>query len=145
VAVKQVAESEMGLVLKMKNFMLALAGITLLLGLFAVINTMLTSIHERIRDIGIMKAIGASRQQIIQIFIYEAIIIGIVGGVLGYILGGGLAYLVGPLLFDGATITYVPLYLPLALGLSALTAVTASVYPALMATRIKVAESLRSI
>ena len=145
VAVKQVAETEMGMVLKMKNFMLALAGITLLVGLFAVVNTMLASVHERIKDIGIMKAIGASRNQIVRIFIYEAIIIGLAGGVLGYLIGGGLAYLVGPLLFDGVSITYVPQYLPLALVVAALTAVTATVYPALRATRVKVAESLRSI
>jgi len=145
VAVKQVAETEMGMVLKMKNFMLALAGITLLVGLFAVVNTMLASVHERIKDIGIMKAIGASRNQIIRIFIYEALIIGLAGGILGYLIGGGLAYLVGPLLFDGVSITYVPQYLPLALVVAALTAVTATVYPALRATRVKVAESLRSI
>jgi putative ABC transport system permease protein len=145
VAVKQVAETEMELVLKMKNFMLALAGITLLVGLFAVVNTMLASVHERIKDIGIMKAIGASRNQIVRIFIYEAIIIGLGGGILGYLIGSGLAYLVGPLLFDGASITYVPQYLPLSLAVAALTAVTATVYPALRATQVKVAESLRSI
>ncbi len=145
VAVKQVAESEMGMVAKMKNFMLALAGITLLVGLFAVVNTMLTSVHERIKDIGIMKAIGASRNQIIQIFIYEAIIIGIAGGVFGYLVGTALAYGAGPLLFGGATTTYVPQYFPLSLFLATLTAVTATIYPALRATQIKVADSLRSI
>jgi len=92
-----------------------------------------------------MKAIGASRNQIVRIFIYEALIIGLAGGILGYLIGGGLAYLVGPLLFDGASITYVPQYLPLSLAVAALTAVTATVYPALRATRVKVAESLRSI
>jgi putative ABC transport system permease protein len=145
VAVKQVAETEMGMVLRLKNFMLALAGITLLVGLFAVVNTMLASVHERIKDIGIMKAIGASRHQIVRIFIYEAIIIGLGGGIIGYLLGGGLAYIVGPLLFDGASVTYVPQYLPLSLLVAALTAVTATVYPALRATQVKVAESLRSI
>ena len=50
----------MGMMEKMNNLMLALAGITLAVGLFGVINTMIASVHERIRDIGIMRAVGAS-------------------------------------------------------------------------------------
>ncbi|MFC1969213.1 ABC transporter permease [Chloroflexota bacterium] len=145
VAVKQVAEAEMGLMDRMNKFMLALAGITLAVGLFAVVNTMLASVHERIKDIGIMRAVGASRNQIIKIFIYEAIIIGVVGGVLGYVTGTLLAYVMGPLIFEGIQVTYIPQYLPLSLVLATFIAITASMYPAFRATRIKVADSFRSL
>ena len=64
---------------KINKLMLALGGITLIVGGFGVVNTLMTSVHERIKDIGIMRAVGASRNQIIKAFIYEAIIIGIIG------------------------------------------------------------------
>jgi putative ABC transport system permease protein len=145
VAVKQIAASEMGMMDKMSKFMLTLAGITLALGLFGVVNTMMTSVNERIKDIGIMRAVGASRSQIVKAFIYEAIIIGIIGGILGYMLGTVLAYLVGPLIFEGTTVALIPQYFALALVLAVAVAVVATVYPAYRATQIKVADSFRSL
>jgi len=145
IAVKQVAAAEMGMMERMNTFMLALAGITLAVGLFGVVNTMMASVHERIRDIGIMRSVGASRNQIIKLFVYEAIIIGIVGGIFGYVAGTLLAYAVGPLIFEGTAISYVPRYFPLSLVLATLIAVIATVYPAFRATRIKVADSFRSL
>jgi putative ABC transport system permease protein len=145
VAVKQIAETEMGMMEKVGKFMLALAGITLAVGCFGVVNTMLTSVHERIRDIGIMRAVGASRNQIMKIFLYEAIIVGIVGGFLGYVVGTVLAYIVGPLIFGGVAVTYVPQYFLPALALATFIAVVATVYPAFRASRIKIADSFRSL
>jgi len=145
VAVKQIAAAEMGMVEKMSKFLLGLAGITLAVGLFGVVNTMMTSVHERIKDIGIMRAVGASRSQIVKIFIYEAIIIGIIGGIIGYTVGTLLAYAVGPLIFEGTTVAYVPQYFPLALALAIVVAAIATVYPAFRATKIKVADSFRSL
>lgn len=144
-AVKQVAETEMGMVEKMNKFMLALAGITLVIGAFGVVNTMMTSVHERIKDIGIMRAVGASRRQIIKAFIYEAVIIGIVGGVFGYVTGTLVAYGVGPLVFEGTAITYVPQYLPLSLLLAIFVAIVSTAYPAFRATTIRVSDSFRSL
>jgi putative ABC transport system permease protein len=144
VAVKQIAETEMGMMEKVSKFLLALAGITLAVGCFGVVNTMLTSVHERIKDIGIMRAVGASRNQIIRIFLYEAIIIGVAGGFLGYIVGTLLAYIVGPLIFGGVAVTYVPQYFLPALALATFIVVIATVYPAFRASKIKVADSFRS-
>jgi len=145
VAVKQIAETEMGMVEKISKFLLALAGITLSVGCFGVVNTMMTSVHERIKDIGIMKAVGASRNQIIRIFLYEAIVIGVAGGVLGYVAGTLLAYVVGPLVFKGIAATYIPQYFLPSLALATLIAVIASVYPAFRASKIRVADSFRSL
>jgi putative ABC transport system permease protein len=145
VAVKQVAAAEMGMMDKVNKFMLALAGITLAVGLFGVVNTMMASVNERVKDIGIMRAVGASRNQIIKIFVYEAIVIGMVGGILGYVAGTLLAYVVGPVIFEGTAITYIPRYLPVSLALATVIAVVATLYPAFHATRIKVADSFRSL
>ena len=145
VAVKQIAETEMGMMEKVSRFLLALAGITLAVGCFGVVNTMLTSVHERIKDIGIMRAVGASRNQIIKVFLYEAVIVGIVGGFLGYVVGTVLAYIIGPLIFGGVAVTYVPQYFLPALALATFIAVIATVYPAFRASKIKIAESFRSL
>ena len=145
VAVKQIAETEMGMMEKVSKFLLALAGITLAVGCFGVVNTMLASVHERIKDIGIMRAVGASRNQVIKIFLYEAIIIGVAGGFLGYVVGTLLAFIVGPLIFEGVAVTYVPQYFLPALALATFIAVIATVYPAFRASKIKVADSFRSL
>jgi putative ABC transport system permease protein len=145
VAVKQIAQTEMDLMEKVNDFLLALAGITIVVGSFGVVNTMMSSVHERVRDIGIMKAVGASRNQIVKMFLYEALVVGLMGGVIGYILGTLLSYVIGPLIFDGLAVHYAPLYLPVALGLAVFVAAVASVYPAIRASSIKVADSLRSL
>jgi putative ABC transport system permease protein len=145
IAVKQVAEAEMGITGRMNRFMYALGGITLAVGLFGVVNTMMSSVNERIKDIGIMRAVGASRNQIMRVFIYEAIVIGIAGGILGYLVGTLLAYVVGPIVFEGANISFALQYLPLSLALAILVAVMATMYPALRASKIRVADSFRSV
>jgi len=68
-----------------------------------------------------------------------------VGGIFGYVVGTLLAYAVGPLIFEGTAISYVPQYLPLSLVLATLIAIIATVYPAFRATKIKVADSFRSL
>lgn len=145
VAVKQIAMTEMGMMERVNRFMLALAGITLAVGLFGVVNTMMTSVHERIRDIGIMRAVGASRNQILRVFIYEAVIVGVLGGMFGYVVGTLLAYGIGPMIFQGVDIRYVPRYFGLSLILAVAVAVVATLFPAFRATRIKVADSFRSL
>ena len=145
VAVKQIANTEMDLVQKVNRMMLSLAGITLVIGIFGVVNTMMTSVHERTRDIGIMRAVGASRWQIIQVFMYEALVIGVIGGVLGYLAGTLLAYGIGPLIFESISISYIPQFIPLSLGVAVAVAAVATVYPALRATRIRISEAFRSL
>jgi putative ABC transport system permease protein len=145
IAVKQIAETEMGMLEKVSRFLFALAAITLAVGCFGVVNTMTTSVHERIKDIGILKAVGASRNQIMKIFFYEAIIIGVAGGLLGYVAGTLLAYIIGPLIFGAVAVTYAPQYFLPSLALATLIAVIASVYPAFRASQIKVADSFRSL
>jgi putative ABC transport system permease protein len=135
----------MGLVERVSNFLLVLAAITLAVGAFGVVNTMMTSVHERVKDIGIMRSVGASGGQIIKVFMYEAVIIGLIGGIAGYLLGSALAYVTGPLVFEGATVSLVLQYIPLSAGLAVIIAVASSVYPAFRASKIKVAASFRSL
>ncbi|MBZ9577724.1 ABC transporter permease [Patescibacteria group bacterium] len=70
------------------------ASIAIVVGGIGIMNTMYTSVHERIREIGIMKAVGARRKTIIAIFLIESGMFGLVGGLGGIVLGLGLAKMV---------------------------------------------------
>lgn len=145
IAVKQVAAAEAGVLERVNRLMMALGGITLCLGGFGVANTMITSVNERRKDIGIMRAVGASRNQIIKLLCYEAIIIGIIGGILGYVGGSLLSFFIGPFILGEIEISYELQYIPVALLLSCFIAIIAIIYPAYKATNIKVADSFRSL
>lgn len=74
--------------------LIGIAGVSLFVGGIGIMNTMYTSVLERKKDIGIMKAIGAKNQDIFLLFLFESGLLGLVGGVLGIIVGAGMAWLV---------------------------------------------------
>jgi putative ABC transport system permease protein len=73
---------------------LAFASIAIIVGGIGIMNTMYTSVRERTREIGIMKAIGATNEAVMAIFLFEAGIIGLAGGIGGTVLGLGVAWIV---------------------------------------------------
>lgn len=77
------------------NYVLgAIAGISLLVGGIGIMNIMLASVLERIKEIGLRLSIGAKKSDVIQQFLFEAIMISVTGGIIGVILGITLAYMV---------------------------------------------------
>jgi putative ABC transport system permease protein len=68
-------------------FLVAIAAISIVVGAVGITNTMYTSVLERTRDIGIMKAIGARNSDILTIFLFESGLLGLVGGIIGVVLG----------------------------------------------------------
>lgn len=72
--------------------LVGIAFISLIVGAVGIMNSMYTSVLERTKEIGIMKSIGATRRDILTIFVLEAGILGIIGGVVGLALGAGLAF-----------------------------------------------------
>jgi putative ABC transport system permease protein len=76
-----------------RGVVIGIASISLLVGAVNIMNTMYTSVTQRTREIGVMKAIGASRKQIMTLFLFEAGIIGAVGGILGVTVGAFLSTL----------------------------------------------------
>lgn len=75
--------------------LVGIAGISLLVGAVGIMNTMYTSVLERIKDIGIMKSIGATNRAILTLFLSESAIIGLGGGIMGAVMGTGMALGIG--------------------------------------------------
>ncbi len=74
-------------------FIIIIASISILVGAIGITNTMMTSVLERKKEIGIMKSIGARNEQIFYQFFIEAGLLGLVGGIIGIIIGAGMGYL----------------------------------------------------
>lgn len=130
-----------------------LGGISLLVASFGIANTMIMSILERTREIGIMKAIGAEDREIKLIFFVEAAVIGVVGGVVGVFIAWGIDGLANRLAYrfilkpQGASFIdffSMPIYLSLGAILFALIiSILAALYPASRAARIDPVRALR--
>jgi len=129
--------------------LIILALISLVVGAVGVMNTMYTSVLERTRDIGVMKAIGASSSAILSLFLIESGIIGMIGGTLGIVLGVVCAYIAGLVaestgiigLFSFAALDYFGLLCILIITF--ITGIVSGLLPALNASRMEPAESLR--
>ncbi len=126
----------------------AVAGISLLVGGIGIMNMMLTNVTERIREIGLRKALGAKRADITAQFLLESIAICIVGGVIGVAVGYGAAWLLAG--FAGSSLGYenlVPVITPqtalLAAGICCGIGVLFGFYPARRAARLDPVEALR--
>ena len=77
------------------NYVLgAIAGISLLVGGIGIMNIMLASVLERIKEIGLRLSIGAQKTDIVQQFLFEAVMISVSGGLIGIVLGVSMAYIV---------------------------------------------------
>jgi putative ABC transport system permease protein len=130
-----------------------LGGISLLVASFGIANTMIMSILERTREIGIMKAIGAEDREIKLIFFVEAAVIGLAGGVIGVLVAWGIAALANRLAYrfilkpQGASFIdffSLPIYLWMGAILFALfVSILAALYPASRAARIDPVRALR--
>ncbi len=118
-----------------------IAGISLIVGGIGIMNIMLSSVMERIREIGLRQAIGASRKDIIVQFLAESTLISVVGGFAGIILGVALSMIITAV-FDIKTI--VSLFsIIIAFGVSALVGITFGYLPAKKASDQDPVESLR--
>ena len=126
-------------------FLGAIASISLLVGGIGIMNIMLVSVTERTREIGIRKAVGAKRRDILIQFMLEAAMLSLVGGGIGIIGGWALSYLVSQIDIGGMTIHSVvsPDIVILAISVSAFIGLVSGIYPALRAARLNPIDALR--
>jgi putative ABC transport system permease protein len=121
-----------------------LLALSVVVSLFGIVNTLILSVYERTRELGMMRAIGTSRRQIRQMIRYESVITGLIGGVFGLVIGTVGAVLVSTLALSGSGfVLAIPVgTLILLLVISALAGLIASQLPARRAARLDVLQAL---
>jgi putative ABC transport system permease protein len=145
-AMKQAVMSKMQSIELFKSFSLGISIIVIFIGSFLVLVTMMGSVNERTREIGIFRAIGFRRGHVMQIILLEAFLLGIIGGIIGFILGNLFAFGIIPIVmkdgaFAGINFSLGAISILMAVGLSLI----ASLYPAYKASNMDPSEALRSL
>jgi putative ABC transport system permease protein len=120
----------------------SIAAISLLVGGIGVMNIMLVSVTERTREIGIRKAVGARRSDILAQFLVEAMVLCLLGGLLGVLAGYGGAQVITPLL-GGSRAIVTPDSVAMALGVSIAVGLFFGLYPAGRAAALRPIDALR--
>ena len=123
-------------------FLGIIAGISLLVGGIGIMNIMLVSVTERTREIGLRKAVGAKRRDILWQFLTEAIILAGLGGLIGLLLGAGGAWLISRL-SDTLDARLAWNSVALAIVFSAAVGLFFGIYPATRAARLNPIDALR--
>ncbi|MHC1786072.1 MAG: ABC transporter permease [Christensenellales bacterium] len=118
-----------------------IAAISLLVGGIGIMNIMLVSVSERTHEIGIRKAIGASRFSILSQFLVEALVVCLLGGLLGILLSVAGTRFLGPLLSMHLSVS--PAVAAVAVGFSLLVGVVFGMYPASKASKLRPVDALR--
>jgi putative ABC transport system permease protein len=121
--------------------LLFIAGVTLLASAIGITNIMLTTVLDRTKEIGIRKALGATRRDICAQFLSEALFISLSGGVLGAVIGVAVPYLGRLVISYEAPVSGLSVLIGLAV--SAVAGISAGLIPAIQAARISPIESLR--
>ena len=128
------------------SFIMSVGLISLLVGTVGIANMMLVSVRERTREIGILKAFGARKRDILQVFLFEASLIAVIGSLIGVIVGIGLGYLFTQYGFFAGThmpLTYKLEWIPISFTIGLLVGIISGLYPAWRASKVNPIEALR--
>src|SRR5918992_860544 len=125
------------------QFFYVLLALAVVISLLGIVTTLALSIHERTRELGMLRAVGMSRRQVRQLVRYESVITALIGAVLGMALGVIFAALISrPLADEGFTLAYPIATLVILLVLAALAGVVSAIWPARRASRLDVLQAL---
>lgn len=144
---KKMQETRSEMMSTMNTFLLAIAAVSLIVGAVGVANTMFTSVLEKTKEIGIMKAIGARNKDVMRIFLLNAALIGLVGGIIGIFFGAILSGLLPALMGETGMLrggTLVSLNsVALAVSVSIGIGILSGIIPAYRASKLKPVDALR--
>lgn len=140
--VRQVARTSEELLRKVQLLMLLVTVVVVVTSGASVAGTMGTTVLERGREIGLLKAMGGARRGVLLIFALEAAAFGVAGGVAGYLLGVGIAAVIMTTVFS-AGIAFSPMYLPVAVGTGLALVLIGSLGPLMAVFRLDPVQSLR--
>jgi putative ABC transport system permease protein len=138
----ELRQTQQGITLVLSALLLGVAAISLIVGGIGVMNIMLVSVAERTREIGIRMSIGARERDILLQFLIEAIVLSVIGGLLGAMLGMGATFGLGQLL--GWRMVPSPVALGLAIATSGGIGVTFGFFPARRAAKMDPIDALRT-
>jgi putative ABC transport system permease protein len=132
-----------------KYFLIGFGGIALFVGSFVIANTLAITVAQRMRELATLRTLGASRRQVLGSVVLEAVVVGLIGSIVGLFLGlaiaVGLKALLGATGFElpGGGIVFAPRTIVVSLAAGTLIALLASLRPALRATRIEPIAAVR--
>ena len=118
-----------------------IAGISLVVGGIGIMNIMLVTVTERTREVGLLKAIGAKKKDILRQFLIEAVLLTVLGGIIGIIIGAALSFWASRLINIPFVLT--PFSIFLAVGVSSLVGIIFGLYPASRAAKLNPIDALR--
>jgi len=128
-----------------RAFSYAIVAVVVAIQALVVFVTMMSSVSQRTHEIGVFRALGFRRAHITRLILLEAVIAGLVAGVLGYLAGMGVTYVVLPFVAGSAQVAWAPLLGIIAVGLALLIGVLAALYPALRAGSMDPTDALRAL
>jgi putative ABC transport system permease protein len=121
----------------------ALLSLAVIISIFGIVNTLVLTIHERTRELGLLRAVGMSRRQVRRLVRYESVVTALIGAVLGAVLGVIFAFVVSrPIADEGFVLKFPIGSILIFLVLAALAGVLAAIAPARRASRLDVLEAL---
>ena len=121
----------------------ALGSISLLVGAVGIFTIMTIAVRERTAEVGLLRALGAGRDQVLALFLTEAVVLSLLGGLAGLAFGAAVAWLLGQAVSQ-LPVSFSTLFMGLALGLSVLIGLVAGILPAMNAARLDPVEALRA-
>lgn len=127
-------------------FVMGLAGISLVVGGIGIMNAMITSVLERTKEIGLMKALGATNNKILIMFLLEAAFIGLVGGIIGILVGFGLAEIIAIIGTESGFALTAVKSIDIIIGamfFSMVVGIGSGLYPAIRASKLDPVDALR--
>jgi len=136
--IAQANEQQMGI---LRTLLLSIAAISLVIGGIGIMNIMLVSVTERTREIGIRMAIGAKGRHVLLQFLFEAITLSIVGGLIGVLAGVGVSALAAKL--SGWPIVVSPMSIAISFGVAGAVGIAFGFFPALKASHLDPIDALR--
>jgi putative ABC transport system permease protein len=140
---EELKDSRAGQVQQLVSLVYALLSLAVVISLFGIANTLALSIHERTRELGMLRAVGMTRRQVRTMVRYEAVITALIGAILGMVLGVAFAALMSvPLADEGFTLSYPVVTLIILLILAAVAGVLAAIGPARRASRLDVLQAV---
>lgn len=129
-----------------RTFLLIFAGISIVVGAFVIYTSFSFIVAQRQRQVALLRAVGASRRQVLGSVVLEAVVIGLLASVVGYLLGIGLAVLLSKVFVeDGASLTIQPSAVIVGLLVGTVVTVVAALFPAWRASRVPPVAAMRAV